>query len=76
MQIPTDPISAAIWGINLLVEVLSIPDAYARLQSGIAARAQAAGRDVTPEEEALLDGMLEASKMVRDGNATDGADAQ
>lgn len=66
-SIPTDPIGAAIWGINLLVELLAVPDAVARLQSGIASRAEAEGRDVTPEEESLLDALLEASKKARDG---------
>jgi hypothetical protein len=68
-KIPTDPIGAALWGITLLIDVLAIPEAYERLKTGIAARAEKEGRDVTPDEEALLDALLDASVKDRDGTA-------
>lgn len=66
-MIPTDPVSAALYGINLALSLLAVEDGYQRLREGIAARAQKEGRDVTVEEEALLDAMLEASEKARDG---------
>lgn len=68
-KIPTDPVEAAIFGINAVIELLSIEDAYKRLASGVAAKAQAEGRDVTTDDEAFLDMVLEASKRARDGRA-------
>lgn len=66
-SIPTDPLGAAIWGLNLGIDLLGVNDAYNALKTGIAAKAQAEGRNVTPEEEAALDVILEASKRARDG---------
>lgn len=65
--IPTDPIQAAIWGLNLAIEAFQIPADYAALQNTLAARAQAAGRDMTPDEEAMDDALLAASQQARDG---------
>ncbi len=62
MRIPTDPFEAAIFGINFVVNALSLEDAYKRLASGISAKAQAEDRNVTEEEEAMLDLILEAEK--------------
>lgn len=67
MKIPSDPVEAVIFGMNLALELLSLPADYAKLANGLAARAQAEGRDVTPDEEALLDAMLKASDRARDG---------
>ncbi len=67
MSIPTDPISAAIYGIDLALTLLAVPDGYARLRNGISARAEAEGRDVTEEEENILDALLTASEKARDG---------
>ena len=66
-MIPTDPIGAVLWGVNLAIEALGVQDAYNRIKDGIAARAEKEGRDTTPEEDAVIDAMLEQSKKNRDG---------
>jgi hypothetical protein len=67
MKIPTDPIEASIFMLNLVIESFTIEDAYTRLANGISAKAQAEGRDVNEDEEQMLDVILEASKRARDG---------
>ncbi len=67
MKFPTDPIEAAIFTLNLVIESFTIEDAYTRLANGISAKAQAEGRDVNEDEEQMLDVILEASKRARDG---------
>ena len=70
-NIPTDPVSAAIWGIDLLIGLLALPDAYERLRTGIAAQAEKERRDVTEGEQAILDAMLARSEQARDGKSGD-----
>lgn len=67
MQIPSDPISAAIWGINLALAALSVNDRYEKLRNDFAAVAESEGRDINETEQTILDAMLEQSKKARDG---------
>ncbi len=67
MPLPTDPIGLAIYLISFAIEASALPAAYERMRTGISAKAQAEGRDVTDEEEAILDALLAASEKARDG---------
>ncbi len=58
MQIPTDPISAAIFLINLILAGYSAEEKLKRLgdaTTSIAAKAESEGRDVTADEQAQID---------------------
>lgn len=66
-MIPTDPIQLAIWLATLAIDAITPVEALQRMQTGISAQAEKEGRDVTPEEEQLLDSLREASKQRRDG---------
>ena len=67
--IPTDALGAAIWTINLIADVLAIDDIYQRLSTDITAQAEAEGRDVTDDEQAIIDAGLAESEKERDGTA-------
>lgn len=67
MQIPTDPIGLAIYLLSFAIDAVSVPAALTRMASGISATAEKEGRDTTPEEDALIDQLVAASKKARDG---------
>ncbi len=66
-MIPTDPIGLAIYLISFSIDALSIPEVLTRAASGISATAEKENRDTTPEEDALIDQLVAASKKARDG---------
>jgi len=67
MTMPTDPISLIILGIDLALEGQDILAGYARLSNGISAKAHAEGRDVTPDEMAIIKGLEAAAVKRRQG---------
>lgn len=70
--IPTDPISFIIWLINAGIITLTAGEAFDRLRRSIAATAQQEGRDVTPEEQALIKRLEDESDADRRGTNYEG----
>jgi hypothetical protein len=58
-----------IFAIDLLLTGISMDEAAQRVSNGIAARAQASGRDVTDEEMALVKGLADEAERRRRGGA-------
>lgn len=67
MTMPTDPISAAIFVIDILFQGIAALEAFDRLAKGVTAKAQAEGRDVNDAEQALINGLLAESQRRRKG---------
>lgn len=70
MQIPTDPISAAIFFINIALAGFSAQEKLKRLgdaSTSIAAKAEAEGRDVTTDEQAQIDLLVGVAERLAKG---------
>jgi hypothetical protein len=60
-------IQAAILAIDILLEGIDALNAFDRLANGIAAKAEAAGRDVTDDEMNLIKGIQAEAERRRRG---------
>lgn len=65
----SDALKIIIFVIDLILEGRDLESAYQRVANGIAANAEAEGRDVTPDESELIDGLLDASAQRRKGQS-------
>lgn len=65
---PTDPVSLAIYLIDLISQGISFDEAVQRLQSGISATAQKEGREVRDDELSLIKGLTDEAEKRRRGN--------
>lgn len=68
-QIPTNIVDALIFIANMGLLAVSVDEALERLATGISATAEAAGRDVTDEEMAIIKQARDESAKRRKGIA-------
>jgi hypothetical protein len=65
--IPTDSVGLAVWLLDILIQSMSIDEAFTTLSTGLAAKAQAEGRDLTDDELALDKALADEAEKRRRG---------
>jgi hypothetical protein len=65
--LPTDAAGLAVFVIDILIQTMSVDEAVQRLSTGLAAKAQAEGRDLSDDELALDRALADEAERRRRG---------